>query len=368
MIPESLSALAGQVLLAGFPEGPLPDGLRDLSQRGELGGFILFRRNLFATSPDAVERISEQNAELIAACSIGSAPPPVIAIDQEGGRVQRLSAPVLQLPPMRKLGMLDDTALTFECARVLGAQLAVLGVSLDFAPVLDVDSNEANPVIGDRSFSRDPEAVARHGEAFARGLLASGIAACGKHFPGHGDTDLDSHLALPRVRHGMPRLEAVELLPFAHAHAALPSVMTAHVVFDAIDPSHPATLTPLVLRILRERIGYAGLIVSDDLEMRAVADGYGIGEAACMAIAAGCDALLVCSDPERCALAHEALTHRAEIDGTFRERLRDAVTRCYALRTQYPPRPKPAALARALLTSLAAALEPRLADALATLA
>src|SRR5689334_3077684 len=128
MIPDSLSALAGQVLIAGFPAGPLPEGLRELARRGELGGFILFKRNLFGTGEHAMRRTVAQNAELIAACN--AAVPPVMAVDQEGGRVQRLAAPLLQLPPMRALGELGDSALTFECGRVLGAQLRLLGFNL----------------------------------------------------------------------------------------------------------------------------------------------------------------------------------------------------------------------------------------------
>jgi beta-N-acetylhexosaminidase len=352
MTSDSLAALAGQVLIVGFPAGPLPDNLAGLAGRDAVGGFILFRRNLVAggsvgaapleraAEQLSLDQIAAQHAALIGACS-GSVPP-IIAIDQEGGRVARLKAPVLELPPMRVLGALDDTELTFRAGRTLGRQLKALGVSLDFAPVLDVDSNPANPVIGDRSFGPDPERVARHGASFARGLQAAGVAACGKHFPGHGDTALDSHLALPRVQHALDRLNAIELLPFARAHEACASIMTAHVVFDAIDPDRPATLSPAALSILRERIGYRGVIVSDDLEMRAIADHHGVGESACAAITSGCDALLVCSKPELALEAHGALLERAAGDATFRARLEDAARRCHGLRETYRAEPLPA--------------------------
>jgi beta-N-acetylhexosaminidase len=346
MTSDSLAALAGQVLIAGFPAGPLPDSLAALASRNALGGFILFRRNVVTAGSEQLgpAQIASQHAALIDACRDGGPRgadfiPPIIAIDQEGGRVARLKAPVLELPPMRVLGALDDAELTFRAGRALGRQLKALGVSLDFAPVLDVDSNPENPVIGDRSFGADPELVARHGASFARGLEAAGVAACGKHFPGHGDTELDSHLALPRVAQPRDRLDAVELLPFARAHAACASIMTAHVVFDAIDPERPATLSPGALSLLREHIGYRGVIVSDDLEMRAIADHHGVGDAACTAIASGCDALLVCSRPELALEAHAALLERAGGDPTFRVRLEDAARRCHALRAEHRAEP-----------------------------
>lgn len=350
MTSDSLAALAGQVLIAGYPAGALPDALRDLAGRGELGGFILFRRNLTRAIARAhggapqleqlpLAEIAAQHAALIAACP--GELPPIIAIDQEGGRVARLKAPVLELPPMRVLGSLGDEAVTFSAGRILGAQLKALGVSLDFAPVLDVDSNPQNPVIGDRSFSADPEVVACHGAAFARGLQAAGVAACGKHFPGHGDTELDSHLALPRVSHPVDRLQDVELLPFERVHQACACIMTAHVVFDAIDAERPATLSTSALSLLRERIGYRGVIVSDDLEMGAITDHYGGGDAACGAIASGCDMLLVCSKPELTLQAHGALIARAERDDAFRARLTDAAARCRQLRATYRAAPLP---------------------------
>src|SRR5690606_34075683 len=231
--------------------------------QGALGGVILFKRNL-----GTLEEIAELVAAIQDAYPSGVAP--LVSIDQEGGRVARLGAPVVKLPPMRALGERDDADLTRRAARVLGAQLLALGIGVDFAPVLDVDTNPANPVIGDRSFGRDPETVIRHALAFAEGLREAGVIACGKHFPGHGDTDLDSHLALPRIAHDRARLDRVELAPFRAARGKVPTIMTAHVVFDAIDPSVPATLSRAVIEgVLRGELGYDGVIVSDDLEMKA---------------------------------------------------------------------------------------------------
>jgi beta-N-acetylhexosaminidase len=246
---------------------------------------------------------------------------------------------------------------------VLGAQLAALGINVDFAPVLDVDTNPDNPVIGDRSFGRDAETVITHALAFARGLAARGVASCGKHFPGHGDTDLDSHLALPRIAHDRARLDAVELAPFRAARGLVPSIMTAHVVFDALDPGVPATLSRRVITgLLREELGYDGVIVSDDLEMKAVFDRWGVAESAVRAIEAGCDLLLVCSRLELVEEAAEALVARASTDPSFAHRLTEAAARVDRLRAQVPSRPRTGdALARMLGDPDVAALEAELA-------
>ncbi len=358
MIADSLRKLAGQALIAGFPGPEPPPELLAAASRGELGGFILFRRNL--GPPGAVAAL---NAQL--AASFPASLPPWIAVDQEGGRVQRLGPPVLQLPPMRALGALDDVALTQEAALILGQQLAALGFNLDFAPVLDVDSNPDNPIIGDRSFGAEPERVARHGAAFAAGLEQAGIASCGKHFPGHGDAAVDSHLALPRCSHGLERLLQVELRPFALAHAALSAVMTAHIVFDALDPERPATLSRAALQLLRERIGFAGVSFSDDMLMKAIADHHDIGEASCEAVAAGCDVVLICDQPETCLAAHAALVRRAERSPELAARLREAAERSLRARQRHATRAlQPQAVLARLQALGASALEARIAEAL----
>ncbi|MGE0790329.1 MAG: beta-N-acetylhexosaminidase [Sandaracinaceae bacterium] len=316
---------AGQVIIAGYAAGPVDPAILDALRRDALGGVILFARNL---GPPA--EVAAQIATIAEACP-GAAP--FVAVDQEGGRVQRLRAPVLELPPMRALGLRDDPELTRRAARELGGQLAALGFNVDFAPVLDVDTNPDNPVIGDRSFGADPELVARQGLAFAAGLADAGLLGCAKHFPGHGDTHLDSHLALPTLPHPMERLERVELVPFRHARGAIGSIMTAHIVFSALDPERPATLSPIVIQgLLRETLGYDGLIVSDDLEMKAVADHHSVPTAAVLAIRAGCDAVLVCKTREWVLGARDALADEAARDEGFARRLGEAADRCRAAR------------------------------------
>jgi beta-N-acetylhexosaminidase len=200
--------------------------------------------------------------------------------------------------------------------------------------VLDVHTNPANPIIGDRAFGTEPEAVARRALAFARGLDEAGVLSCGKHFPGHGDTHTDSHEELPRIDHAWDRIERVELLPFARAAAAgLPMIMTAHVVFAALDPDRPATLSEAVVTgLLRQRLGYRGVIVSDDIVMRAIADHMGADAAAVAAVRAGCDVLLVCRHEEMQAAAEAGLLREAERDSELRRKIGEAAARVRAMK------------------------------------
>jgi beta-N-acetylhexosaminidase len=325
----------------GF-EGTTPSPeILELIRRG-VGGVILFARN--------VEQ-AEQVAELTAALKRAAGRPLLVSVDQEGGRVARLRAPqgFTELPPMRALGQAGDERLAFETGALLGRELRAVGVDQDYAPVVDVDTNPLNPVIGDRSLGRDPALVGRLGAALARGLQSEGVAACAKHFPGHGDTSLDSHLDLPKLPHAMARLEAVELPPFtALARAGVAAVMTAHVVFEPLDPDRPATLSPAVMRLLRERCGFTGCCVSDALEMAAIAGHFPLEVAAPGAVAAGVDQLLVCRAAE---VQHRAidLVRAAVEDGRIpRARLEEARGRVEALLRWAGP-PADPRLARARL-------------------
>jgi beta-N-acetylhexosaminidase len=343
MLHLSMPQSAGQVIVAGFAAGAPPEVLLSLARGAELGGFILFRRNL----GDLAE-VVELTRTLLAAAPADR--PIWIAVDQEGGRVARLGPPVVKLPAMRVLGAIDDPGLTRDAGALLGRQLRLLGFNLDFAPVLDVDTHPDNPVIGDRSFGREPELVIRHARAFSAGLASAQIAACGKHFPGHGDTELDSHFALPRLRHTRERLERVELAPFVALKNDLPCMMTAHVLFDALDANRPATLSPNVVNdLLRRELGFEGLIFSDDLEMKAVADRYGVAQAACLAIEAGCDSVLICSDVAASLAAREALIHKAEKNSVFAAQLAHAAQRSLSLRSCYAAQPAAAEDAERLL-------------------
>lgn len=350
----------GQLLWVGFASPSVPPSLAARLDRGEVGATVVFQRNLQVTAgagagPGAktaqydLDAVVALTRELHRSAPDGT--PALIAVDHEGGSVQRVRAPATGWPAMRAHDRFvppDDTAIAERVGRAIGDELAALGFDIDFAPVLDVHTNPANPVIGDRAFGTSAEAVARRALAFARGLGAAGVLSCGKHFPGHGDTHTDSHLELPRIDHGWDRLEEVELLPFRRAAAAgLPMIMTAHVVFAALDPARPATLSEQVVTgLLRDRLGYRGVIVSDDLDMRAIVDHMGIDAAAVAAVRAGCDALLLCKSEEHQAAAEAALIREAERDAAFRAKVGEAAYRVRALkrahaahRAQHPAPP-----------------------------
>jgi len=365
----------GQLLWIGY-SGPVSPALRRRLERGEVGATILFKRNLpLAADPTELcdlDALVELTRDLHRCAPDGT--PALIAIDQEGGQVQRVRAPATRWPAMAALDRFaapEDAALAEAVGRAVGDELAALGLDIDFAPVLDVHTNPANPIIGDRAFGTDAEAAARRALAFARGLDAAGVLACGKHFPGHGDTATDSHLELPRIDHGWDRLERVELLPFQRAAAAgLPMIMTAHVVFAALDPDRPATLSPEVITgLLRGRLGYRGVVVSDDLDMRAIAEHMGAGAAAVAAIRAGCDVVLVCKDEDHQAEAEAALIRGAETDGELRRRIGEAAGRVRVLKQAHAaawaarPAPRREVVGSAAHLGLARRLAERLASA-----
>jgi beta-N-acetylhexosaminidase len=337
----SLDRDVASLLCVGFHGKSPSHEVKELLHRG-VHGVVLFSRNVES---------AEQVAALVRELKELAGRPLLVAVDQEGGRVARLRAPqgFTELPPMRALGETGDAALAREVGALIGRELRAVGIDQDYAPVVDVDTNPQNPVIGDRALSRDPATVARLGAALAQGLQSAGVAACAKHFPGHGDTSQDSHRDLPRLPHALERLRAVELPPFrALARAGVAAVMTAHVVFEALDPRRPATLSPEVMALLRDEAGFQGCAVSDDLEMKAVAEHFALEEAAPGAVAAGVDALLVCHTAE---VQHRAidLVRRAVEDGTVPEaRLADARARVAGLLRYAGPPPDPA-LARSRL-------------------
>jgi beta-N-acetylhexosaminidase len=231
---------------------------------------------------------------------------------------------------MATLGRSGDAKLAERFARALARELKSVGITLDYAPVLDIHTNSKNPVIGDRALAEQADDVARLGSAIVRVLQANGVAACGKHFPGHGDTSTDSHFELPLVEHPPDRLRRVEFVPFKAAIAAgVATIMTAHVLVPSLDEKRPASLSRrIVFDLLRDELHYEGVILSDDLEMKAIAAGYAVPEAAVMAIEAGCDGVLICSgDHATQAAALEALVHAVEQERLPFGRVEDALKR-----------------------------------------
>ncbi len=324
--PELLR-LAGRCVLAGWRGPQIPPGLAARITDGALGGVLLARENL--AGPGSLVRLTAACQRLVPA---GGAPL-LVAADQEGGPVSHLSPPLPPMPSMLTLGTLDDVALTERVAVALGHGLRGAGVNFNLAPVLDVRTNRANTVILGRAFGSDPALVARHGVAFVAGLTAAGVLSCAKHFPGHGDTREDSHAALPRVVHGVERLAAVELVPFAAVASTVPAVMMAHVVYSGVEPGMPASLSrPHAVGLLRERLGFQGVAVTDDLEMSAIRSRWGVAQGALRAMRAGCDLLTVAHTVGAAGEVVRLLAQTAAGDEDFRRRLEEAAARVDAMR------------------------------------
>ena len=322
MSPDALRRQIGQLLIAGFEGHQLPVELKALAREFGLGGVILFARNI--AEPEQVAELCHDAARLTPHVPLW------VGVDQEGGRVARFTAPFTQWPAMATLGRSGDVGLAERFARALASELKAVGITLDFAPVLDVHTNPKNPVIGDRALGEKARDVARLGAAIIRTLQAQGIAACGKHFPGHGDTQADSHHELPLIEHPPERLREVEFVPFRAAiEARVATIMTAHVLVPALDATRPATLSKrIVTELLREELKYDGVILSDDLEMKAIANEYAVPSAALLAVEAGCDGVLICSgNHDTQAAALESLVHAIEDDRLPLTRVEDALAR-----------------------------------------
>lgn len=320
---------AGQVMMIGFDGVSMIPELAAVMADLHVGGVVIFERN--ADSPAALARLT---SDLQAAAQANGDPPLLIAIDQEGGRVARLreARGFTEFPSAMAVGATGDPENARRMARAMAAELKALGINIDLAPDLDVNNNPDNPVIGARSFGSDPAAVAAFGVAFAEGLHAGGVMAVGKHFPGHGDAGVDSHVALPSNPHERGRLDAVEFVPFRAALAAgIPGIMSAHITFPAIDPGSglAATLSPKVLTgLLRNEMGYDGLIFTDSLEMGALAaSGYPAPLAAATALAAGADVLVFNHGHERHRQAHALILDQIERGQLAAERVDASVRR-----------------------------------------
>jgi len=320
----------GQMLMVGL--GGVELGTEEAAFLAEcrVGGIIFFAHNL--ENPEQIFLFcralwERRQADL----------PPFIAIDQEGGRVHRLPEPFTHFPPAAAVGRARRADLAYRVGLATARELAAVGINLDFAPVLDVLSNPRNPVIGDRSFGSDPDQVATMGWQVVEGLRSGGVIPCGKHFPGHGDTSKDSHLELPVVEKTIDSVRAVELVPFAHAcQSAIESLMTAHVLFPALDRARPATLSHAIMTgLLRRELNYDGVVFTDDLEMKAISAHYGLGEAAVLAVEAGADVLLFCHDLAQAAAAFETLLARAEKDASVRLRVEESCGRIGNLKKRY---------------------------------
>lgn len=289
----------GQLFMTGFSDVALSPEEGAFLETNNIGGVILFTRNYAnpAQIAELVNDIQKRRDEY----------PLFVSVDQEGGRVKRFKDHFIQLPSMLEVGNCDSPKLTFELHHAMAKELAACGINLDFSPVCDIWTNPKNTVIGDRAFGKDPETVEKHVSAAIRGLHAGGILACGKHFPGHGNTLKDSHFDLPYVTAPMSELEKVEIRPFIKAaKSRVEFMMMAHLVVDAIDPDLPCTLSPKAYAFCREKLKYKKIIITDDMEMHAITKNFSIGEAAIRSLEAGADIVLYRST-QACAEAFKAV-------------------------------------------------------------
>jgi beta-N-acetylhexosaminidase len=304
---SKLKQKIGQRLIIGFEGTQVPPEVVQLDEEWGLGGFILFKRNL-----QEVEQIFDLNESLQ---NLGQGIP-FIGIDQEGGKVSRLPEPFTQFPNMSCVGQHGTVSMAYEVGAIIGRELSVAGFNLNFAPVLDVNTNPNSPVIGNRAISSDPVQVAHLGKAIAQGLHDNSVVACGKHFPGHGDTNDDSHVKLPICRKSESDLMKTEMLPYRHLiqeEEVLDMVMMAHVVYTHLDKKLPASLSPTVIQsFLRAEIGFRGITISDDLEMKAITSHRSMEEATHLAFEAGLDCFLVCHSLDKQVEVLETLLKIAE--------------------------------------------------------
>jgi beta-N-acetylhexosaminidase len=287
---ELATKALGQLFIIGFSGLELSDDTSSFFSQANIGGAVLFAPNY--ENPGQVAELINQIQE----CRRDL--PLLITVDHEGGRVQRFKKSFTRIPDAASIAALDSPRLTFEIAEIMGRELKAVGVNLNYAPVADINTNPKNPVIGNRSFGSDEDTVTKQITAIVRGQLVQGVQPCVKHFPGHGDTSVDSHFALPKVDTDLETLLEREFKPFTKAfrsHCAY--VMTAHVICTKIDPDRPATLSSKILTdILRKQLRYTGVIISDDMEMKAITDNFGVEESPRLAIEAGCDLLVYRSE------------------------------------------------------------------------
>ena len=293
------------MLMSGFEGTTLNAETEDLIRNRHVGGLILFSRNY--ENPKQLHTLIRDLQDVATSTSTGL--PLFISVDQEGGRVARLTEPFTKYPPLCCLGHAQSESLAHRFGQSLAGELLDVGINMDYAPVLDVHTNPDNPIIGDRAIASDPDTVAKLANSFIKGFKDKGMIPVGKHFPGHGDTHLDSHLDLPTVDRVAATLEAVELVPFRETIAqGLEVIMTAHVIYSAWDKKNTATFSKTILQdILRQKLGFQGVIMSDDLEMKAVEKYFSFDAFPGMGVEAGIDMFLVCNNVEKIKVLHDQL-------------------------------------------------------------
>ena len=323
----------GQMLMLGVPDKKLTKNSASIIDKYLPGGIILFGYNL-GNADEIKKYIDDMQQSAVSKYNI----PLFISIDQEGGRVKRITDGVTQFPGNMAFGVVNDENLAYEAARILGIELRKIGVNMNLAPALDVNNNPSNPVINTRSFGSDVKTVSLMGTAYIKGLQKSGCIAVGKHFPGHGDTDKDSHLTLPVIHHDINRLHEIEFPPFITAiNNDLEAVMTAHISFpEILKDNSPATISRLFLTdILREEMGFKGLIMTDDMEMNAVSKAMDLGDGAVKSILAGADIILISTHGKSLEIISKAILKAVDEGVIPVSRIDESLKRIIELKLKY---------------------------------
>lgn len=329
----SIEEKVGQLAIIGLDGKSMDKNALSFIQNYHVGGFILFKDNIESAGQTLrlLNQLKESNAD------DPESIPLWLSVDQEGGKVSRMPSEFTKMPTARQIAGKGDTDYTFAVGQSLGAELGSLGFNMDFAPVLDINSNPNNPVIGDRSFGSDADTVSAHGKAMMEGIASQGIASVAKHFPGHGDTSVDSHKNLPVVDKSLKELLGFELLPFQEAIASdVDAIMVGHLLMTKLDKDHPASISKAVITdLLREQLDYDGVVITDDMTMQGLTGGNDIGAAAVDAVLAGGDILLVCHEYDLQKKVLDTVLQRAK-DGTIaQDRLDESVYRILRLKAQY---------------------------------
>ncbi|MDP4179633.1 MAG: beta-N-acetylhexosaminidase [Bacillota bacterium] len=327
----TLDEKIGQLVIAGIDGTTIDSNARSLIDDYHVGGIILFKDNIqnAAQALELINSIKETN--------LVNKLPIFVSVDEEGGRVTRMPDELKKFPSSQAIGKKNNEETSYKIGAAIGKELKQFGFNLDFAPVLDIFSNPKNKVIGDRAFGKEPELVKKLGVSTMKGLQDENIISVVKHFPGHGDTLVDSHKGLPVVNYDLTRLNKFELIPFREAiKNNADAVMAAHILLPKIDPLYPASLSKnIITNILREEMGFDGVVMTDDLTMGAIEKNYKIENAAVKSINAGCDETLVCHDYKKVAMVIGALKKAVEEGTISTERLDQSVYRIIRLKNKY---------------------------------
>ncbi|PRR79138.1 beta-N-acetylhexosaminidase [Clostridium vincentii] len=327
----TLDEKIGQMVIIGLDGYTMDDNTRSMVENNRVGGFILFGENV---------KSSDQLLALLNSLKSTNSKnniPLFISVDQEGGRVNRMPAEVKNLPSSKKIGKVNNEKFSYEIGNILGEEIKAFGFNMDFAPVLDINSNPKNSVIGDRAFGTNAEVVSKLGIQTMKGIQTAGVIPVVKHFPGHGDTAVDSHIGLPSVENDMTRLKSFELVPFNDAiQNGADAVMVAHIVLNKIDSENPASLSKTIITdLLRNEMNFDGLVITDDMTMGAIVKNYTISDAAIKSVNAGSDIVLVCHGYDNEVAVINNLKKAVE-DGTIsEERIDESIYRILKLKDKY---------------------------------